>query len=95
MHIKEIMKGQPHTCGVAQTLNDAAAQQIRRLPVVDEGGRPVGFVSLQDLAQRLGPQKVDVSAVEIAETLRGITRPRDRAEAASKAISRRARKTKK
>jgi len=42
------------TCTPETSLQDAAQQmadrQVRRLPVVDSGGKPVGIVSLADLA---------------------------------------------
>ena len=43
------------------TLRDRA---VRRLPVVDDGGRPVGIVSLGDLAMERDPDSVlsDISA---------------------------------
>ncbi len=52
-------------------------KQIRRLPVVDANGKPVGIVSLHDLAQRVGHGRSDVSARVIAETLRDVSKPRD------------------
>jgi CBS domain-containing protein len=49
--------------------------QVRRIPVVDEDGRPIGIVTMNDLARRAntagGP-----TAAEVTATLKAICRPR-------------------
>lgn len=51
--------------------------QIRRIAVVDDGGRPVGMLSLNDLARRAGPSRgATVSQDELAQTLRAVCQPR-------------------
>ena len=47
-------------------------QQIRRLPVVDERGRLVGLLSLNDLARHAGGRDDDLSTREISQTLGAI-----------------------
>ena len=53
-----------------------AEAQVRRVPVVDDGGRPVGVVSLNDLARltaRAGKSGVDR---ELVKTLAAVCKPR-------------------
>jgi CBS domain-containing protein len=53
-------------------------KQVRRIPVVDGSGRPIGIVSVNDLARaaaRTGPSKAeDISG--LADTLAAICEPR-------------------
>ena len=54
-------------------------KQVRRLPVLDAEGKLVGVVSLADLAQRLESTangKNGISRESVAQTLAGISRPR-------------------
>jgi len=48
--------------------------QLRRLPVVDTDGRPVGVVTIGDMA-RASVRRDDVSTDEVAHTYCDITRP--------------------
>lgn len=59
--------------------------QIRRVPVLDGTGEPIGIVSLNDLARRSeGVGKSDgLSASSVARTLAAVSRPRVAAHAAS------------
>lgn len=53
--------------------------QVRRLPVVDEGYRVVGILSLGDLARRARPiagRRPDVTADDLAQTLAAVSAPR-------------------
>ena len=50
--------------------------QIRRLPVVDGEGRPVGMVSLNDLARLVAQARRTTSDRELVQTLAAICRPR-------------------
>ena len=52
------------------------AHQIRRLPVVDGEGRPVGMVSLNDLARLVAQARRTTSDRELVQTLAAICRPR-------------------
>lgn len=56
-------------------------KQVRRLPVVDPEGRPVGIVSLNDLvreAARATSRKTGGAAVDVLRTLASIGEPRAR-----------------
>ena len=50
--------------------------QIRRLPVIDNEGRPAGMVSLNDLARHVAQARRSVSDRELVQTLAAICRPR-------------------
>ncbi len=50
--------------------------QVRRLPVVDAEGKPVGIIALNDIARRLGTGRSAIPADDIAQTLRDLCRPR-------------------
>jgi len=50
-------------------------RQIRRMPVVDEGGRPLAMISLNDLAR--ASARGSVPATEVASTLAAICAPRE------------------
>jgi CBS domain-containing protein len=52
-----------------------ATAQIRRMPVIDDQGHPVGILSLNDLA-RAASHKVEITASELASTLAAICSPR-------------------
>jgi CBS domain-containing protein len=53
--VSDVMSKHPHSCRVDDTLARAislmASAQVRRLPIVDGGGRPVGIVSLADIVR--------------------------------------------
>jgi CBS domain-containing protein len=54
--------------------------QVRRIAVVDHDGRPVGIVSLNDLARHASAtRKALVHQDELAETLRAVCQPRSSA----------------
>ncbi len=65
--------------------------QLRRLPVVDEGGRLVGIVTLGDLARHAATERANttrkVGADEVAVTLAAICAPRAGAHRASASAS--------
>ena len=48
--------------------------QIRRMPVIDDQGHPVGIISLNDIARASSTGKV--SAPEVVATLAAVTAPR-------------------
>jgi CBS domain-containing protein len=60
------------------------AHRIRRVPVVDDGGRPVGIVSLNDLARRAhtGHRNGTLGADAVVKTLATICSPSAGATAA-------------
>lgn len=53
--------------------------QVRRVPVIDDAGRPIGLVSLNDLAQLSARAKKSGVDRELVETLAAVCRPRPRA----------------
>ena len=50
-------------------------RQIHRVPVVDDEGRPVGLLSMNDLA-RASQRRTEVTAAEVAATLAAVCSPR-------------------
>jgi CBS domain-containing protein len=60
---------------VAAVEKAMAANQVRRVPVVDDDGHPVGLVSLNDVA-RAAVRTLAISAPEVASTLAAICAPR-------------------
>ena len=84
--VSETMSKVVHACRSDDTLDVAEAtmraNQIRRLPVIDEEGKLEGILSLADVArateQRAGRQKEQAPANVVA-TLAGICAPRAQA----------------
>jgi CBS domain-containing protein len=52
-----------------------AKHQIRRLPVIDEHGVPIGLISLNDIARKVGMSSV--SSTDVARTLAAVSAPRE------------------
>ncbi|MGH8729355.1 MAG: CBS domain-containing protein [Burkholderiales bacterium] len=71
--VSEVMTRDIHTCPAGYDVKEASKlmedKQIRRLVVMDTDNRPIGIVSLGDLALRVSDE--DLSG----ETLREISRP--------------------
>jgi CBS domain-containing protein len=69
--------GESDPLEAAETL--MGAHRVRRVPVVDAAGRPVGIVSLSDLARhsidRAGGRMNGAGADSLAQTLVAISRP--------------------
>ncbi|HET9988219.1 MAG TPA: CBS domain-containing protein [Kofleriaceae bacterium] len=61
-----------------------ATHQIRRIPIIDAHGTPIGMVSLNDLAiESAAPDsRIKQGLVKIAHTVAAICRPRTRKHAA-------------
>jgi CBS-domain-containing membrane protein len=84
MYVHETMTSDVRTCRAGDDVKDAEremrAARVRRLPVVDEGGRLKGILSLSDIAREAvrerGEAGPEVSALELAVTLAKITEPR-------------------
>jgi CBS domain-containing protein len=53
--------------------------QVRRIPVVDDAYRPVGVISITDIALAMPPRAEGGMAAEVAQTLAAICEPRGRA----------------
>jgi CBS-domain-containing membrane protein len=66
------------SCGIDDELESVertmSEHQIRRMPVIDDQGHPVGIVSLNDLARAATLGKVPAS--EITSTLAAVSAPR-------------------
>ncbi len=71
--VREIMSTRIFSCreddAIETVFTQMRERQIRRMPVVDEGGRPVGIVALSDIARFVE------SPERITETLREISEP--------------------
>lgn len=69
------MSKHPTTCSEDSELREVEAlmrgHQIHRVPVVDDEGRMVGIVSINDLV-RSSRLSVDVSAAEVVATIAGV-----------------------
>jgi CBS domain-containing protein len=69
------------TCRAQDTDADVARlmadHRIRRIPVVDDDNKPIGIVSLNDLALAMARGR-DIPAAEVAVTLAAICEPRPR-----------------
>jgi CBS-domain-containing membrane protein len=50
---------------------------VRRVPVIDHQGRPVGMVTLTDLARHFDGGRTGITAGSIAHTLHRISQPRE------------------
>lgn len=65
------------TCRADDNLHDVehqmAQHQVRRMPVVDDAGCPIGMISINDIARAAGR---DVSPAEVATTLAAVCAPR-------------------
>jgi CBS domain-containing protein len=82
--VVSVMAPEPATCRDSHTLAAALgimrARQLRRLPVVDGGGRLVGMVSLTDCARAAavehGGDGAEHLARAVARTLAAVGAPR-------------------
>jgi CBS domain-containing protein len=67
----DVMSPDVHCCTVEddidEVLRDMGDQQLRRLPVVDDGRRLVGIVALADLSREASPQDTGQSLKEISQ----------------------------
>ena len=81
--VREIMSATLFSCkeddGVESVVAQMRERQIRRMPVLDAEGKPVGVVTLSDLAKAVsGPEQIE-------ETLREISEPHRSRKAAPEA----------
>jgi CBS domain-containing protein len=73
--LKPVVAVRPHDS--AQSAESLMQKhQVRRLAVVDDAGRLVGMLSLNDLARGSGHHPRDLPSDEIARTLAAISQPR-------------------
>jgi len=79
------MASRPVMCHVDDAVETAEElmrmQQVRRIPVVDGEGRPVGVVSMNDLARLAARVRRSASDREVLQTLAAICQPRTPARA--------------
>ena len=91
LKVANAMSPKLYTCkggnSVAEAEEIMRTNQVRRLPVVNEEGRLVGIVSLNDIASEAEPQrgrkKREVTFAEVGETLKAICRAREVASVAA------------
>jgi CBS domain-containing protein len=62
--VRDVMTGNPLHLAVHKTLHDLTAlmhtHHVRRIPIVDGGGKVVGMVTLDDLIMLLGQEMADI-----------------------------------
>ena len=76
----ETITGQVHACAPGDDIHGAletmAKHQVRRLPVVDAGGRLAGMVSMNDLVlragERMGRKAPELTHEEVVRALKAI-----------------------
>lgn len=73
----------------ARALSMLRARHVRRLPVLDEEGRLVGIVSLNDLVRHAAKERASVSPQEIVTTFAAVCEPhaRERSAAPTSAVA--------
>jgi CBS domain-containing protein len=71
------MSSPVHTCAPDDSVDVAEAwmmsHRVRRLPVVDHDGLPIGILSVDDLARAYGSHRV--ASTEVASTLASVVAP--------------------
>jgi CBS domain-containing protein len=77
--VKDVISGALYTCApgddVRTVLETMKARKIRRLPVVEQGGRLVGIVSIHDIAVQSRSRSADVSPDSVLDAFIAITAP--------------------
>ena len=77
--VKDVISGALYTCApgddVRAVLDTMKARKIRRLPVVEQGGRLVGIVSIHDIAEQSRSRSADVSPDSVLDAFIAITAP--------------------
>jgi predicted transcriptional regulator len=78
--VASTMAREVFTCGpddeLAVVEREMSRHQIRRMPVIDMHGQPIGMISLNDIA-RASQAANSVSTKEVASTLAAICAPRE------------------
>jgi CBS domain-containing protein len=74
------MTSEVYTCRPADTLKSAVGQirkaRTRRLPVVDDDNRPIGILSLNDIALSAAARRQSDVDREVVEMLAAVCEPR-------------------
>jgi CBS domain-containing protein len=78
--VKDVMSPRLFSCkaddSVESVLAEMRERQIRRMPVYDESGRPIGVVALSDLGKAVsGPEQIQETLREISEPHRSRKAP--------------------
>ena len=77
--VKDVISKVVYTCAPGDdaraALETMKAQKIRRLPVVEQGGRLVGIVSIHDIAAQSRSSSGDVSPNAVLDAFIAITAP--------------------
>ena len=77
--VKEVISKALFTCApgddVRAALETMKARKVRRLPVVEQGGRLVGIVSIHDIAIQSRSRGADVSPDSVLDAFIAITAP--------------------
>jgi len=80
IRVADAMARQVFSCHAEDPLDAAerlmSEKQVRRLPVVDSGNRPLGLLSLNDIARNAAAQKKDGIDREVVRTTAAICQPR-------------------
>lgn len=80
--VHEAMSNQVHAVRRDQTASEAeeimARAQVRRVPVLDDDGKPCGMLSVNDLVREAArpATRLDGGAIKVVQTLAAISRPR-------------------
>jgi CBS domain-containing protein len=77
--VKDVISKAVYSCApgddVRAALDTMKARKVRRLPVVDQGGRLVGIVSIHDIAEQSRNRAGDVSPDSVLDAFIAITAP--------------------
>ena len=77
--VAAVMTRQVYACDEADSIETAERmmqlRQIRRVPVLADGGRPVGILSLNDIAREAGASRKNGNDREVVQTLAAICEP--------------------
>jgi CBS domain-containing protein len=77
--VKEVISKQLYTCApgddVRAALDTMKARKVRRLPVVEQGGRLAGIVSIHDIALQSRTKSADISPESVLDAFIAITAP--------------------
>ncbi len=79
--VSDIMTKGVVTCRPSDTVDTAdrmmAERQVRRIPIVDDQNRPIGFLSMNDITRGAATGRTDgVDAREVVRSLSAIGQPR-------------------
>lgn len=77
--VKDVISNAAYTCAPGDDLRAALetmkARKVRRLPVVEQGGRLVGIVSIHDIAEQSRNRTGDLSPDSVLDAFIAITAP--------------------